>query len=180
MPGLFIFDFDLTITSQHIHNLIMQGHQQGLIDLGDQESIWSYVKEIPASMDNDAWRELLEDLIDAGHFVGIATFNEFQFIVKRYLGEALKISDHYLQKIHIEAWLPQNPMLANKNKHINEIIRHFDFIGEKDHIIFVDDSDHNCLAAKEVATHCIIVPHGKIGTLELSKIYEQSRYLAQS
>lgn len=178
MQALFIFDFDLTITSQHIHNLVVVGHRSGQINLADEQSIWEYVKTTPPSMHEQKWKTLLETLIDAGHYVGIATFNEFKFLVERYLKEAVGLSTEYLEKIYIEAWLPENPMLADKNRHIAAILSHFKFPVEPERIILIDDSDYNCLAARKYAKNTITATKGQLHAKELEEIYALSTKFA--
>lgn len=178
MQALFIIDFDLTISSQHIHNLLITAIARGEIDEADMDAAWQYVKNIPPTGSAERWRNMLMQLIDAHYLVAIASFGSFPEIIYRYLKDKINLPEKYLQKIFIESWLPENPTLANKNEHIRNVIDHFHYQGDPTHVILVDDSEYNCLAARNFNWQVIAVKSGDVGGEHINAINTLAKKIA--
>lgn len=143
MP-LVIIDFDYTIANGHTHNIICCS------DAKDTEQQWESVKDIKPVGSAEEWNEVLTTLLDNKHQVAIASFNAFGHIIPRYLKEVIGLKPEQLEKIHIESWLPENPNIADKNTHIENIKKTLNFKEKTSDIILVDDGWHNITrAAKE-------------------------------
>lgn len=166
--AVFIIDFDRTIVNGHTHNTIARFHKT-LIgpnpawEIDEQHAQWELVKNIPpiTALDLD-WKTVLKALLHQGHQVAIASFSSYPHIITRYLQEVIGLSEADIGKIYIEAWLPEQPSIANKNKHIHRILQHFKFKGAREDIVIVDDSKINTDAA--IAEHFTVIPaHDAVG-----------------
>lgn len=146
--ALFIIDFDLTISQEHVHNLLAGAIVAGLIKANDTEAQWQFIKNVAINGTKERWKTFFETLLKDGHDVAIASFCDFKPIVERYLREKIGLDEATLKKIYIESWLPQNANSADKTKHIENVIHHFNFQGKPELIVLVDDSKINCRAAR--------------------------------
>lgn len=158
--GLFIIDFDLTITQEHVHNLLFQAIYRGFIGEDDLEAQWEHVKNVPATGSEKQWKALFEKLIHDGHFVAIASFSAHKPIIERYLREKIGLDKDVYQKIFVESWLPENPYKADKSEHILNVIKHFNFQGKPANIVLIDDSGVNLAAARKQAMQVVEVRPG--------------------
>ena len=168
LPGikntaLFVFDFDLTITSQHLHNLITQNlHQVGK----DSNRQWELVKNIPPIGDPARWQKIFNKILQQGNLIAIASFNAYPHIIERYLIETVGIKANTVKELLlIKAELPEDPEKTHKNAYIDDLIISYNFNGyrltPKD-VIFIDDSTFNLRAAQTVG--CLVIPADAKGT----------------
>lgn len=153
--ALFIFDFDYTIANGHTHNAIVDKIKVERKASGgesstakDKEAQWELVKGIPP-IDAERFKKSIQAMLDDGHQVAIASFSSYgEHIIPRYLREVVKLSDALMSKIHIVSWLPEEPTKADKNKHIEQIIKHYNYdTTYKASIALIDDSAPNLLGA---------------------------------
>lgn len=135
-----IFDFDLTISQQHLHNkcayLLRQlpsgliKHQTKLqhdkIQKWDETEIslmWEKLQHDELLIANGKasdWRRIFITLLDQHYQIFIASFSSFGSIIKLFLQHIIQLPDEYMRRIHIESWLPINQ--DNKNLHIDRIV----------------------------------------------------------
>lgn len=148
MKALFIIDFDFTIAQEHVHNLLSSAIASGLLKANDSDAQWNYVKSIPPTGTKEAWRNLFAKLEREGCDVAIASFCDYKTVVERYLREKIGLPEAIMKKIYIESWLPANPNSADKTKHIENVIKHFNYTGTPDSIVLIDDSKINLNAAR--------------------------------
>lgn len=133
-----IFDFDFTISREHIHYFLNNAMINGQFSFSrrlkfyerenwspaELEEMWQWiVKQNKQFSTGDAidWRAIFVTLIDHHIEVAIASFSSFGPILQRFLAETIQLPPDYLKKIHIESWLP-NPKGDNKNNHIDRIL----------------------------------------------------------
>lgn len=134
-----IFDFDLTISREHIHSFLTQclssrttsfNHRTKLyrhenFSPAQIEEMWGLVlkhnKHLPTG-DARNWRNIFTTLLDQGFHVVIASFSSFAPILKRFLADVIGLPETYLERIRIEAWLP-NGDKDDKNHHLDRIAR---------------------------------------------------------
>lgn len=169
--AIFIFDFDLTITSEHTHNKLLMAIQRGQFDPDDLEQGWRVIKDTPPTISKKIWVDLFSKLIADGHHIAIATFNDFKPLVARYLQDTLQLPEPIFKHIFVEAWLPRNAFVANKNIHIKNILQHFNET-DTTSVILVDDSEFNCLAVREFGWQGIPVPSGEMDLTHIKCIEE--------
>jgi hypothetical protein len=144
---LLLIDFDLTITSEHIHNKISKSN------IKNPDKQWDRVKGILPRGSAKDWSFIIKTAIENDYGVGIVSFNGYEHIVKRYLKEIIFGGKdlHLLQHIYIKCSFPSDydPSTSNKNNYIQEAKIFFDFKGNNKDIIFVDDGLKNIEAAKK-------------------------------
>lgn len=152
--ALFIFDFDLTITSQHTHNLIIdqinQEHDSKLkITRKDPQKRWSLIADVQPIGSKSEWKQLFSNITRSGHQIAIASFGKYgKEIIPRYLEEVIGLDQTLLNKIFINSWNPKSNMPQNKNAHILEVFEFFDIQGEKQkETVLIDDALANIDAA---------------------------------
>lgn len=160
--GIFIIDFDRTIVNGHTHNTIARFYKTILgpnpnWSEAEQQAQWDLVKHIPPiATHNLTWKTLIETILKNGHQVAVASFSSYPHIIPTYLREVIGLSDDLVKQIYVEAWLPDYPATANKNKHIMNVLQHFQFSGDHKQVILVDDAKTNTDAA--LAAHFTVVP----------------------
>lgn len=161
--GLLLIDFDLTISSKHIHNLLAS------TDLTDESDQWDYIKDIPPRGGTSKWRNIIKTALENGYKVGIVSFTQYPHIVSRYVKEIIfKPEEQNLaNQIDVNGWLPgapenmnrskqRDPQTADKNVHIKESIQKLEFNGPNSRIILVDDDKKNIKAAHEAGYNTIL------------------------
>jgi hypothetical protein len=150
--ALFVIDFDHTLVDGHTHNTIARAILCQVVASDNEEAQWDLVKGMTALGGSDKWKAVFQSLFDNGHDVAIASFNSYPHVISRFLREKIGLSDHQISRIFINSWLPKNARAADKNEHIEQIINHFyPRFGERprrDHVILIDDSENNILAAQ--------------------------------
>lgn len=166
-----IFDFDYTISAEHLHGLchyylqhiaphqfthsIITGKEQ-IWDADEITLLWNYLEQMKAlktTGDVNSWLLIFKTLIDHDYRVAIASFSSFKPIIQKFLQEIIGLPPDYLQKIHIEAWLPEHPETANKNQHLDNILgihTNQDRKKHYQHILLIDDSKTNIDAVKNL------------------------------
>lgn len=156
-PLLIIIDFDLTLTTQHTHNLIHHAIRSQQIAADDHEAAWQLLKAIPPTGSIQKWQQIFAAIKEKQHLVAIASFSEFPTLIQRYLREIIGVSD-----IMVESWLPQSIINANKNQHIEYIMQRYNFSGPAENIILIDDDTNNRAAAKKLGYKTISVTPGDL------------------
>lgn len=150
--ALFVIDFDHTIADGHTHNTISRAIMCQAVASDDENAQWDIVKGMPALGGANRWKAIFQSLLENGHDLAIASFNSYSHVIPRFLREVIGLNDAEISRIFINSWLPSNPRAADKNEHIEQIINHFyPRLGERprrDHVILVDDSSNNILAAE--------------------------------
>ena len=159
-PMLFAIDFDLTLTTVHIHNMLSQAILVGIVQKNDIEAQWQYVKHVLPTGTAVDWLRVITQLQNDGHYVAIASFGEFPLIIDRYLKEIIGVND-----VFVESWLPEHLDQADKGQHIRNIMHHY----QLDHlppekIVLVDDAEPNLRAAKAAGNRIVpVLPGDKLG-----------------
>lgn len=152
--ALIIIDFDLTISSKHIHNLLANSK------MSTSDTQWGVIQDVEPIQFSDenmiiTWQALFQEMHAAGHRIAIASFSSYGDMIKKYLKEKLQLSEQLLSTILIEAWFPENAQTGNKNKHIAKIIENIKQTYHEDYsinaeIVLIDDSENNLINAKKM------------------------------
>ncbi len=133
-----IFDFDFTISREHIHYFLSKAMANGQTSFSRRlkfyemenwspteiEEMWQWIiKQNKQFSTGDAtdWRNIFMTLMDHHIDVAIASFSSFSPILQRFLAETIQLPPDYLKKIRIESWLP-DPRGDNKNNHIDRVL----------------------------------------------------------
>lgn len=177
--ALFIFDFDLTISQEHVHNLLASAIASGYINATDKDALWNYVKHVKPTGSKERWRNLFKTLLNEGHRVAIASFSGYKDILIRYLREIIGLDDVMLNSIFIESWLPDNPNRADKSKHIENVIKHFNFTANPEWVVLIDDSKINCYSARTKNYTVIEVKPGDLAGVHIDAAIALSQQLAK-
>ncbi|KTC66636.1 Uncharacterised protein [Legionella adelaidensis] len=144
MLAVVCLDFDFTIVLGHTHNIICQREQALARSLTEDEQ-WDLVKDIPPRGGKERWCALFCQM--ANEFpLAIVSFNAYPAIIPRYLREVIGLPNELVQEIFIDSWLPENPLTANKNQHLANVLHYFQ---DCSHLILVDDSENNIKGAQE-------------------------------
>lgn len=149
--ALFIIDFDRTIVDGHTHNTILTAIRSRGVTADDKEAQWGLIKTMHALGGSDKWKAVFTSMLENGHHVAIASFNSYPHVIPRFLREVIGLTEDQVSRIHVNAWLPADPVSADKNEHIEQIISHFYPAGDRprrDQVVLVDDSDNNIIAAE--------------------------------
>lgn len=172
--ALFVIDFDFTITSKHIHNIIVAYLKTYNHGKQDKALEWEEAKKIPPVKSAEDWLKVFRTLISDGHQIAIASFNIFSHIIPRYLTEIIGLTADEVKKIYVESWMPDKEKKHEyKNVHIANIMKHFT-VAEKSNVILIDDSEENIKAAQLKGYNAILADND--GT-HLSRILALSREL---
>jgi hypothetical protein len=158
--ALFTFDFDKTISGEHMHNAMCDAG----VDSRSDEDQWNLcAKNIEPRGSAAEWKTLFEKLIADGHQVAILSFNDFPRMVQRYLREKIGLSEETLGKMFLNCWLPDDENIG-KNQHIDQAVAHFQRDKADRNIILVEDSTDNLriatAAGKLHANGAVIAPTG--------------------
>src|SRR3989338_2576635 len=95
------------------------------------ETLWEELKRIDQNQDGrflnptgskEEWKNIFTTLIDQGFRVSIPSFTAYGPLISFYLRDVIGLSDDYLQKMKINAWMPADPNSDNKNNHIDQIL----------------------------------------------------------
>lgn len=155
-----LLDFDQTITSTHIFALLDKIHKAEWEKFEKPEdkleAQWKIVshylnhkKHSTSPLGGkDKWKNLIETWLEEDHKVGIVSFNPYVEIIRKYLIEIIELSKNTVDKIIIEAWLPDRNYSHGKNNHIQKALTAGKFTGNKDHVYLIDDDENNLKKAK--------------------------------
>lgn len=175
-----IFDFDLTISAEHLHgaanyyflNVNPAAYKMPL-DQAALDQLWQYLLSTNALIttgDAHDWQRIFTVLIASGYHVSIASFSSYPTLIERFLREIVKLPPDVMQKIYrIEAWLPERPEIADKNTHLQQILRieNDEITSGFEQIILIDDSSTNTNAVKKTLKsdgekHILLVESGSM------------------
>jgi hypothetical protein len=146
---VFIIDFDLTITSQHTHNLLSEEE--------DVEKHWEIIKNVLPIGSVQEWFNIFTTLLNNGHKVGVVSFNAYPQYISRYLKEVIGLSPEVFQYICVFSWTPKNPGTANKNEHIAATLTHLEYNQSIDgDVVVVDDHLRNINAAMTLGYRTVL------------------------
>ncbi len=143
--ALIAFDFDLTITSKHIHNILAKGF---LAD-APEEVKWQAVKDIKPRGSAEEWNQAFQTLIAAGQDLSIVTENKHLDLIRRYLKEIIGLNDKTLEAIYIDNQKPSHSE-PGKNGHLKRAKQHYSRNEDDRNVILVEDSLKNIQTAQKV------------------------------
>lgn len=178
-----ILDFDNTISSTHIHNLIskylnslgkdpkVRALYKQLTDVeakkSDDPEIQQYVDEQIIQLKQlirdkaqpiggaEAWKSIFQAALVQNHPIAIATFNQFKPLLHFYFKDIIGLNDSQLQSLHIKVGdLNDERSELCKNNMLNEIMSHPPF-NPNNLTYFVDDAEKNLIAAKKITDKTI-------------------------
>lgn len=174
--ALFVIDFDNTMVKGHTHNTIANAIRAKTIRNDDEEAQWALVRGFTALGGAGRWRTLLRSLLENGHQVSIASFNSYKHVIPRFLREVVGLNEDEINRIHVNAWLPDDPRNSNKNEHIEQVIMHYypDARPKSDQVILIDDSLNNIVSA-QLAEYQVV--YAKPDCLFLARLEELSNEL---
>ncbi len=136
---LFAFDFDLTITSKHVHNTIRKKEGEIYRSLDDKEKL-KLIKKISTIGKAKHWKKIFKKIIKQKYHIGIVSFNAYPDVISLYLKEVLKLDKKTIQKITIMT--PSGTLPENKNGLIEEVLKEKN-LGNGTEVILIDDSMEN-------------------------------------
>ena len=172
-----IYDFDHTMTTGQTNNACYD-FMERVLHLSKEDK-WPALFEVLKEERPDLfareevaneWKKIIMKNIDDGYRVSIASFNDYPEIIKLYLEKTIQLPKEYIDKININAWMPDYPEESNKNRHIDQILginpvaagitKQDASPGERQeayrNCILIDDSKKNVKAVNEVlAGHTI-------------------------
>lgn len=147
--AVFIIDFDLTITSEHTHNLLSEEE--------DVEQHWEIMKNVLPIGSVQEWFNIFNTLLSNGHKVGVVSFNAYPQYISRYLKEVIGLSPDVFQHICVLSWTPNNPSTANKNQHIGMALTQLEYNQSVDgDVVVVDDQLRNINGAMELGYRTVL------------------------
>ena len=202
-----IFDFDFTISREHIHFFLTdcllkrktsfyrqtKMYQQEEWSSAEIDEMWNLLikhnKHLTTG-DPRLWRNIFTTLLDQDYQVAIASFSSFGPILRRFLKEVIELPEPYLEKIRIEAWLP-DATKADKNNHLDRIILNVPantpttetpLLSDNERkqkykqLILVDDSKRNTTSVEQLTSHQNIIainPHDQSTPTRIIHILNQ-------
>ncbi len=146
--GLIAFDFDETITNQHVYEMLTLC---GLHDT-NTETQWKAIQNIKPRGLAHEWKTAFEELFYAGHDIAIVSYNPHVELIRRFLKEKIGLDEQILKNIHIESWLPEEKAQKShgKNFHLCAAAKHFNRDPQDRNIILIEDSRTNLQKAEEL------------------------------
>lgn len=129
--NLFVFDFDWTLSKVHTFNKTAYG-----IKDKDKKTLKDDLKEHTG--------DVLKSILEADHYIGIATYHINVASIKSYLISA-GLSNEDISRIKIVVRKNECAPMIDKNSYIEKIIEHF---GENtiDSVYFYEDTLKNIIA----------------------------------
>lgn len=196
---LFCLDFDNTISSAHVHQKIRamlenhthEIHKKRLLGIKDfrklsSEKQWGLVKEeiskIQPRGGQGQMRALLQQLIDKHKRIAITSFSDFPGVVKEYLRQVVGLEEHYLNRVHINCWRPDENHRKDygKNQHLEDSLGDFCeswSIVDAVAVVLIDDESLSIKKAREVGYFGIDA--GEPGEITDQALFEQVCEMAE-
>jgi hypothetical protein len=160
---LICIDFDGTIPKDNLHDIIARATYEDHDVVDNEQKQWDLVKKVPPRGYKRQWKNHILEMIEGGNLVAIVSFNDYPHIIRKYLIEAVGLPENIVDKIHIQAGLPENPNAPEKVAYIERALQ---AVNKRDgldlqaqDIVFIDDSWPNCQEARKKFT-TIHAPNG--------------------
>lgn len=169
--AVFLIDFDLTITSQHTHNLLEEAMEDPSI-ANDEEKQWEIFKAVLPVRSAEAWLNVFTDLQSHGHKIAFLSFSSYPALISRYIKEVIKFTNPFA----LISWTPKNPSTANKNQHVKQALTLLEYRPTDGDVVFIDDTERNIYDLDRILD-CITVLANTATGSHIDKILDLSEEL---